>query len=999
MTADPFGTAALRAGVLAAWADSPTRFREDANAEEDLRLGGYADTWCVELAQNAADAARAAGVPGRVRIAVQRQIDGRGELRVANSGVPLDAAGVAALAALRASAKRDDAGSVGRFGVGFAAVLALSDAPRIVTAGGGVAFSAASTAEAVRELSGPAAELARRDGQLPVLRLVWPTGADEPSPPTGYATEVRLPLRPGVDPDELLAAATAAAPDLLLALPDLVEIDIDGRRFGATALPGTPEKHAIVEIGAPDGSRRWLLVRGTAEGAIGTAVEQRGRHVRSFCWALPLDADGRPASLGDDVLHAPTVTTERLGLPARLIADVPLDPDRRRVRTGAATDTVLRAAADAYLDLVAAVAPDDRLALVPAAGFPRSELDARLHALLLDVLRVAPWLPGADGAEIAPRSATVLDLPAPELPALLADIVPGLLAAPGESGRPRLDRANAALGRSDLPNAAFGQLAAAPLIELGVERLGAAALADRLLGVRRPAAWWRAVYAALEPAADTVPGLLDELRAVPVPLTDGRTVPGPAGVLLPLGADAGRVGDLALPGLHIADPDAVHPLLVRLGATLAEPDGLLDHPALRDAVDRSMDDAEAGLDPVPLADAVLGLVAQVGPVVAASRDWLAALALTDVDGEPARADELMLPDAALRPLLADDAPPAVLAPAWQERVSREVLAAVGVLDGFAVVETDAAHAADLGLDDVDRWFDDTGADGVVAVRDLDLVRDDAWPAALALLAGEPATRAAVLAPGSYTAWWLARHARLHGRRPGFWRLPSASGLGALYDPLPGPAADDPGARPRSADDAVLVAAGVRAELAVADTRDAADLLARLADPDRRPDAALVAAAHAALADAVVDGRVDPADLDPPDRVRALDGSVADAADAVVLDAPELAAVLPAGEVVVGGDPKALADLLDLPAASEIVDGEVAGTGRAVPWGALPEVVVTCHTLGVPVPEGELWCHDELWVVLHRPAPGRHRVPTWRGADGRRHADDPVRALLAVLGSG
>ncbi|MGZ8750732.1 MAG: sacsin N-terminal ATP-binding-like domain-containing protein, partial [Pseudonocardia sp.] len=247
VTADPFGTTALRAGVLAAWADSPTRVREDANAEEDLRLGGYADTWCVELAQNAADAARAAGVPGRVRIAVER-----GELRVANTGVPLDAAGVAALAALRASAKRDDAGSVGRFGVGFAAVLALSDAPRIVTAGAGVAFSAASTAEAVRELSGPAAELARRDGQLPVLRLVWPTGADEPPPPAGYATEVRLPLCPGVDPDELLAAATAAAPDLLLALPDLVEIDIDGQRFGATALPGVPEKHGIVEIGAPD---------------------------------------------------------------------------------------------------------------------------------------------------------------------------------------------------------------------------------------------------------------------------------------------------------------------------------------------------------------------------------------------------------------------------------------------------------------------------------------------------------------------------------------------------------------------------------------------------------------------------------------------------------------------------------------------------------------------------------------------------------------------------
>ena len=66
---DPFGTAALRAAVLAAWAASPTRFREDANAEEDLRLGGYADRLFVELAQNAADAARAAGVPGRLRVA------------------------------------------------------------------------------------------------------------------------------------------------------------------------------------------------------------------------------------------------------------------------------------------------------------------------------------------------------------------------------------------------------------------------------------------------------------------------------------------------------------------------------------------------------------------------------------------------------------------------------------------------------------------------------------------------------------------------------------------------------------------------------------------------------------------------------------------------------------------------------------------------------------------------------------------------------------------
>ncbi|MDQ1294137.1 MAG: hypothetical protein QG608_2020, partial [Actinomycetota bacterium] len=57
MTDDPFGTAGIRRRVLAGWTDSPIRFREDANTEEDLALGGYRDRVVVELAQNAADAA------------------------------------------------------------------------------------------------------------------------------------------------------------------------------------------------------------------------------------------------------------------------------------------------------------------------------------------------------------------------------------------------------------------------------------------------------------------------------------------------------------------------------------------------------------------------------------------------------------------------------------------------------------------------------------------------------------------------------------------------------------------------------------------------------------------------------------------------------------------------------------------------------------------------------------------------------------------------------
>ena len=102
---DPFATAALRGRVLDAWAASPARFREDANAEEDYALGGYRDRVVVELAQNAADAAARAGVPGRLRLTLRD-----GTLVASNTGAPLDAAGVEALSTLRASSKRDRCG-------------------------------------------------------------------------------------------------------------------------------------------------------------------------------------------------------------------------------------------------------------------------------------------------------------------------------------------------------------------------------------------------------------------------------------------------------------------------------------------------------------------------------------------------------------------------------------------------------------------------------------------------------------------------------------------------------------------------------------------------------------------------------------------------------------------------------------------------------------------------------------------------------------------------
>src|SRR4051794_20155249 len=160
--ADPFDSAAIRARVLAAWAGSPARFREDANAEEDLVRGGYRDRLLIELAQNAADAAVRAGMPGRLRLELSGDT-----LRAANTGAPLDADGVQGLATLRASAKRDDAGTVGRFGVGFAAVLAVTDEPAVVSTAGGVRFSADRTRGAGGRVAGPPDQPGPRGGAAP----------------------------------------------------------------------------------------------------------------------------------------------------------------------------------------------------------------------------------------------------------------------------------------------------------------------------------------------------------------------------------------------------------------------------------------------------------------------------------------------------------------------------------------------------------------------------------------------------------------------------------------------------------------------------------------------------------------------------------------------------------------------------------------------------------------------------------------------------------------
>ncbi|WP_433034498.1 hypothetical protein [Actinomycetospora sp. CA-053990] len=307
-----------------------------------------------------------------------------------------------------------------------------------------------------------------------------------------------------------------------------------------------------------------------------------------------------------------------------------------------------------------------------------------------------------------------------------------------------------------------------------------------------------------------------------------------------------------------------------------------------------MDDAEEGPDADGRArlDALAALVLDLVADGHGERD-LGALALRDTAGGYRRADELVLPEGLLRGLVDPDGPLGVLDPAVAGAHPRHALIAVGVLDGFAVLRDDAPAGPDHDLDDEETWWAeevdpaaDHGGDGpdpgpLVAVRDLELVADDRWDAAWPVLAADREVREALggarpveaagdTGPWPYTAWWLGRHGRLAGQPPTAWRLPGATAVEGLYDPVP----DDVAAR---LDPAFLAAVGVRTEARVRCAEDAADLLARLADSARTVPPARAAAAHAALAEAVAAGRVAVADVDPPDRVRTADGGVRDAA--------------------------------------------------------------------------------------------------------------------------
>ncbi|WP_280182949.1 sacsin N-terminal ATP-binding-like domain-containing protein [Nocardia cyriacigeorgica] len=941
--------------MLAAWRDSPTRLREDEATEADLVRAGYRDRLLTELAQNAADAAAKAGAAGRLAV----WLDGR-SLHIANTGAPLDRSGVHALTALRASGKADPAASVGRFGVGFTAVLTVSDEIEIRSTTGSLRFSRAATLDALHQnaIQLPGGSAAGERWQPPALRLVWPSST---GPVTGFDTEVVLRLRDDVDAQDLLSAMRSEVVDLLLELPSLREVRVDDDVYASTTgdyANGIQE----LRITGPQMHQHWWQFR--------TARTR---------WLLPV-RDGRPVRAAPDVLRAPTRSDEELSLPALLIADIAMQPDRRRLLPGAHVGEL----ACGYADFARALPPHDRLTLVPVPGFARSEADGLLREAVIRELQTHPWLPviapdGHNTSSASPRAE-------PDVLAehALADSgrfvaeppgLPGHVLSSGGSDQdavavptrasvfPGLSSELAALLADVLGPLVIPELSGGPHAEalsvLDVHRIGLARLAELSGGLDRSPAWWHELYAALEPYV-TDPLAVEELGALAVPLADGRLVTGPRTAVL----DDELHAPIPVHWARLIHPEAAHPLLSRLGARQATVRDLLSDPGLR----AELEDNPADPDTT---DAVLRLAAHADPAELPS--WLGLLELADDTGELLPADELLLPGAPLRAVLVEDSPFGTVDQELVDHYGPEALRAVGVGWEFAIVSEIDPTGPDHDLPDEEAWWAGLSEDPpeLAAVRDLDLVDDAAWPQALRQLVAGERTRPLLADRDGYTAWWLRRFAHIDGTALGVLRHPDEPEFAGLLPEFAAPGfsrAEIDALRPVLADPAAITP-----ELAEA-------LLQALADPAKSPTPQVTARTHALLAAA--EEHLDLTELELPDLVRALSGATVDPGQALVLDQPWFGLAIPPHRLVVGAveSAAALATLLDLPLVSEAVTAEVISTGRASTWASEPMGVVLRQLFGVPEDDGDLIVHDELRVRLTGAVQRTAEVLWWRDGD-------------------
>ncbi len=380
--------------LLQTYQADPKRLEEDANTERSIHDGAYAHRQLHELLQNAADAMRSG--QGRCEVLLTDHT-----LYVANSGEPLTEQGVDTLMAAHLSSKRDE--QIGRFGLGFKAVLAVTDTPKIYSRSGSLGFDRAwSRDQLSADIPGrphyPAARLAQSLDPLearredPVLRglMAWAT------------TVVVL---PHLMNRAMIAKSLKGFPaEFLLFSQHVTQLDLEDR-------PGDVARR--ITLGRDDdgllrlddaGKKTTWVVASRSHAPSGEALRDGGyqasRDVIDLTWAAPVS--GVAHRVGSCWAYFPT--EELTTLSGIVNAPWKLNDDRSKLLPGPFNDELLTEVLPGLVSsslraLTRPSRPAAGLDALPARGKEtRGYADKVLGQPVINAVAAGPCIPNMNGA-------------------------------------------------------------------------------------------------------------------------------------------------------------------------------------------------------------------------------------------------------------------------------------------------------------------------------------------------------------------------------------------------------------------------------------------------------------------------------------------------------------------------------------------------------------------------------------------------------------------------
>lgn len=380
---------------LAVYREDASRVEQDANNELRIAEGGYRNRQLYELLQNAVDATHDGGGRLEVRLTADH-------LYVANDGAPFTADGVRAVMASDLSPKNDD--RIGRFGIGFKSVLAVSSEPKIFSRTVCLSFDATWAADAIRS----AGFTAPRYPTMRLARALDPVAESVADPilaelMTWASTVVVLPLRERRA--ELADDLRTFPKEFLLFSPHVREIRLLDSATSEYAAGRTITNESLrdgVAIITESGAREeWRVFRATwrpSEAARRDAGRLADRAEVEIAWAAPRRSRH---GLGNFWAYFPTHALTTLSG----IVNAPwrLGDDRLNPLPGAFNEGLLTQVLPGLIARNLGVLHDDSapaavLDLYPARGRePRSWADGVINEPIYESLRTHPSLPDCAG--------------------------------------------------------------------------------------------------------------------------------------------------------------------------------------------------------------------------------------------------------------------------------------------------------------------------------------------------------------------------------------------------------------------------------------------------------------------------------------------------------------------------------------------------------------------------------------------------------------------------